>query len=158
MKIVRLIFFSLAILLLFSPCVEARGNASPARPDKDSAQVADLRLLLNAFTAFSEEHIDSILRCLHILSSTEEVRSGEWDNMKGLLTQFSKSGIAPTAVWFARPDGSYYTVEKGLTGLNLGDRPYFSSLLEGHDAAGDLVISKSTGRRSRSSPKNFLCS
>jgi hypothetical protein len=149
MKIVRLIFFSLAVLILFSPPVKVWGDVSSDRAQKNSGkQVPDLRLLLNAFTAFSEEHIEGILRGLHILSFTEEVRSGGWDNMKGLLTEFSKSGIAPAAVWFARPDGSYYTLEKGLTDLNLGDRPYFSSLMEGHDVAGDLVISKSTGRRS----------
>jgi hypothetical protein len=149
MKTIRLIIFSLAILLLFSPCVEARRTVSPSGEEKDSSkQIADLRLLLNGFAAFSEEHIEGILRGLHILSSTEEVRRGEWDDMKSLLTEFSNSGIAPTAVWFAHPDGSYYTVEKGLTDLNLGDRPYFSSLMEGHDVAGDLVISKSTGRRS----------
>jgi hypothetical protein len=149
MKAIRFILFSLAILVLFSPCVEARRTASPASQEKDSSKkIADLRLLLNGFTALSEERIEGILRGLHILSSTEEVRSGEWDEMKGLLTEFSNSGIAPTAVWFARPDGSYYTVEKGLTGLDLTDRPYFSSLMEGRDVAGDLVVSKSTGRRS----------
>jgi hypothetical protein len=148
MKIIRLIFISLIFLILFSPPVKTWGAVSDARIEKDSKQVANLRLLLNAFTAFSEEHIEGVLRNLHILSSTEEMRSGEWDNMKGLLTEFSKSGIAPTAVWFARPDGSYYTVEKGLTGLNLADRPYFPTLMEGHDVAGCLVVSKSTGKRS----------
>ena len=144
----RVIFLGLVLLLLFSPYVEARGKASAARPEKDSGKIADMQPLLNAFAAFSEEHIEGILRCLHILSSTEEVRSGEWDKMKRLLTEFSRRGIAPTAVWFAYPDGSYYTLEKGLTDLNLGNRPYFTSLLEGRDVAGDLVISKSTGRRS----------
>ncbi len=148
MKTIRLILFSLAVLILFSPPVEARGNVSSDRAEKDSKQAADLRLLLNTFTAFAEEHIEGILRGLRILSSTEEVQSGEWNNMKGLLTGFSKSGIAPTAVWFARPDGSYYTVEKGLTDLNLLDRHYFPALLKGHDVVGALVISKSTGKRS----------
>jgi len=149
MKTIRLIFFSLAVLLVFSPPVKAWGDVSSDRAEKNSSkQVVDLRLLLNAFAAFAEEHIEGISRGLHILSATEEVRSGEWDNMKGLLIEFSKSGIAPAVVWFARPDGSYYTVEKGLTDLNLGDRPYFPALMEGHDVVGDLVINKSTGRRS----------
>jgi hypothetical protein len=148
MKTIRIVFLSLILLLLFSPHAEARGKASTARPEKDSRQIADLQPLLNAFTAFSEEHIGGILRSLHILSSTDEVRSGEWDRMKGLLAEFSRSGIESAAVWFAYPDGSYYTVEKGLTDMNLSDRPYFSSLLEGQDVAGYLVVSKSTGERS----------
>jgi hypothetical protein len=76
------------------------------------------------------------------------VRSGEWDTMKGLLTKFSKSGINASAVWFAYPDGSYYTVEKGLTDQNLRDRSYFPVLMAGNDVVGYLVISKTTGKRS----------
>jgi C4-dicarboxylate-specific signal transduction histidine kinase len=68
--------------------------------------------------------------------------------MKGLLTEFANSGINAAAVWFARPDGSYYSVEKGLTGQNLRDRTYFPRLMAGNDVVGDLVISKSTGERS----------
>ncbi|MDA8326966.1 MAG: cache domain-containing protein [Nitrospiraceae bacterium] len=65
----------------------------------------------------------------------------------GVIARFGGSGIGAAALWFARPDGSYYTGEKGLTGLSLRDRAYFPGLLAGKDVIGRLVISKSTGKR-----------
>jgi len=48
-------------------------------------------------------------------------------------------------LWFAKPDGTYWTVEGGLEPGNLADRPYFPRLLAGQRVLGDLVVSKSTG-------------
>jgi hypothetical protein len=83
-----------------------------------------------------------------ILAVTEEARSGDWNALKGPLTEFGRSGINAAAVWYARTDGSYYTVEKGLTDQNISDRPYFPRLMGGGNVIGDLIISKSTGKRS----------
>jgi hypothetical protein len=47
-----------------------------------------------------------------------------------------------------RPDGSYFTVEKGPTGESLRERGYFPDLLAGREVVGALVVSKSTGKRS----------
>ncbi len=43
-------------------------------------------------------------------------------------------------------DGSYFTVDKGLTDSNLSDRKYFPTLMTGVTVVGPLVISKSTGK------------
>ena len=102
-------------------------------------------LSLNGYAAFAEEHIAGTLRGLKLLSFTEEVKSGKWAEMKGLLARFDKSGINAAAAWFARPDGSYYTAEGGLAAHTLADRPYFPTLMAGRDVVGYLVISKSTG-------------
>jgi hypothetical protein len=51
------------------------------------------------------------------------------------------------AVWFAQPDGAYFTVDKGATGETLRERAYFPALLAGRDVVGALVVSKSTGQR-----------
>jgi methyl-accepting chemotaxis protein len=51
-------------------------------------------------------------------------------------------------VWFALPDGSYATTEKGPVDQNLKDRDYFPKLLAGHDTVGNLVVGKTTGLRS----------
>ena len=110
-------------------------------------QVADMRIILNTYTALAEEHIEGILRGLKVLSFTEEARSGDWNAMKGLLAEFSRSGITSAAVWYARTDGRYYTAEKGLTDRNIGDRPYFPRLMAGDNVVGALVVSKSTGKR-----------
>lgn len=145
MKIVRILF-----LLLFVSLPALAGETMSAVDTKDPAgtRVADMRILLNAFTAIAEEDIERTLRGMKILSETEEVQSGDWNAMRGPLAEFSRSGINAAAVWYARPDGHYYTVEKGLTVQNLSDRPYFPRLMSGATVVGDLVISKSTGKRS----------
>ncbi len=107
----------------------------------------DLRVLLNTFAVLGEGHVESVLHSLRLLSATKEAQSGEWENMRGLLAEFDRSGIKAAAVWFVLPNGSYYTVEKGLTSLNLSDRPYFPRLMAGKEIIGDLVLSKSTGKR-----------
>ena len=122
-------------------------DGRPGIPHRAGADTEELRLLLNAFTALGENQMEDALRGLKLMAATSEVQSGKWDEMKGLLGEFGRSGIKAAAVWFARPDGSYYTVAKDQTGLNLKDRPYFSRLMAGKVVAGDLVISKSTGMR-----------
>lgn len=134
------------LLIVSSPAMAGETSGVPTK-DEGAGRVADMRIILNAYTALAEEHIEGILRTLKILSATEEAGSGDWNAMAGLLTEFSKSGIYPAAVWYARTDGSYYTVEKGLTDQDISDRPYFPRLMAGDDAVGDLVISKSTGKR-----------
>ncbi len=142
MKILRMILFFLLVLSL--PAMAEEG--SPIQ-DRSGANTADLRVLLNSFAAIGEGHVESVLQGLRLISATEEVQSLEWEKMRGLLAEFGRSGIKAAAVWFVLPDGSYYTVEKGLTGLNLSDFPYFSRLIAGEEIIGDLVLSKSTGKR-----------
>ena len=147
MKIFGTIVLSLAIIFTMSSPVLSAEKISSNTTTKGKVPVVELRLLLNAFSALAEDNIEGILRSLKLLSNTSEVMSGEWDAMKGLLGEFSKSDIHAAAVWFVRPDGSYYTVEQGLTNKNLRDRSYFPGLMSGNDVKGDLVISKSTGKR-----------
>jgi hypothetical protein len=143
-KIVRITLFFLLVLSL--PAMAA--EKSPPVQDKTGVNTAELRLLLNSFAALGEGHIEKVLRGLELIAATDEARSGEWEQMRGLLAEFKGSGIKAATVWFMLPDGSYYTVEEGLTGLNLSDRVYFPRLMAGGEITGDLVLSKSTGRRS----------
>ncbi len=137
-------------VLIMACCLPAAGYCGTHKAGTDEAvtkRQADMRSLLNAYSAFADDYFSSIIRGLRLLASTGEVKSGKWDVMEGLLTEFDKSGIATAAVWYAMPDGGYYTVEKGLTGENLSDRPYFPGLVKGREVAGELVISRSTGKR-----------
>ena len=138
-----ILFFLLALSLPAMASVK-----SAAVHDKKEVGTAELRLLLNSFGALGEGHIEDVLRGLKLISVTEEAGSGDWGKMRGLLAELGRSDIKAAALWFVRPDGSYYTVEKGLTGLNLRDRRYFPRLMAGEEITGDLVVSKSTGRRS----------
>ena len=107
----------------------------------------DLQSLLSAFVSYTDLRTSSVQQSLEILASTSEVKSGKWETMKGLLNvyQQSDSGLV---VWYARPDGSYFTVEKGLMDAKLSDRSYFPDMVEGRKVNGALVVSKSTGQRS----------
>jgi hypothetical protein len=136
------------VVLFLAFAVPARAAEGRAElPHRAGADTEELRLLLNAFTALGEGQMEDVVRGLTIMAATAEAQSGKWEEMKGLLTEFSGSGIKAAAVWFARPDGSYYTAQMGLTGQNLKDRPYFARLMAGRIVAGDLVISKSTMKR-----------
>jgi hypothetical protein len=160
MKTVRTIFAAIALVLVFSLAAAAAPGPDKPAAKQNAAQVkfateksvaaggADLRLILNGYAAYAEEQIAGTLRGLKLLSFTEEVKSGKWTEMKGLLAKFDKSGINAAAAWYARPDGSYYTAEDGLAAHTLSDRPYFPALMAGRDVVGYLVISKSTGKRS----------
>ena len=142
MKTARMILFVILVLLL---SVIATGEMAPVQ-DKGGISMTNLRLLLNSFAALGEGHVENVLHGLKIMSVTEEVQSGEWEKMREVLAEFGRRDIE-AAVWFALPDGSYYSVEKGLTGLNLRDRQYFPRLMTGEEITGDLVISKTTGKR-----------
>jgi methyl-accepting chemotaxis protein len=82
------------------------------------------------------------------LAATEEARSGRWERIREPLGVFAAHTNEQAAVWYATPDGSYSTVEKGATGESLKERDYFPTLLAGREVIGALVISKSTGKRS----------
>ncbi|MRR53318.1 MAG: hypothetical protein EG822_02245 [Deltaproteobacteria bacterium] len=145
MKTVQIIFL---LLLLSFPALAAEAVPVNESGEAAATRVADMRILLNAFTALAEDHIQGTLHGLKILSATGAMQSGDWNAMKATLGEFSTSGIDAAAVWYARPDGHYYTVDKGLIDQTLSDRPYFPRLMAGASVVGDLVISKSTGKRS----------
>lgn len=142
MKIVKVI---LVLLILSLPSIAAAGM--PPVQDQGTTKAADLRILLNSFAALGEGHVDRVLHGLKVISATQEARSGQWEKMKSVLAEFEASGIKASAVWFMRPDGSYYIVGMGLTDQNLSDRPYFPRLMTGENIRGDLFIGKVTGER-----------
>lgn len=142
MKIARIILF---FMMLSMPAMAAERMSSAW--DRGAIDVAELRFQLNSFATRAEGHIEMVLQGLKVISVAEEAQSGEWEKMKKALAEFGASGIKASAVWFVRPDGSYYIVGRGLSSENLSDRPYFPRLMAGADVIGDLVISKSTGMR-----------
>lgn len=108
---------------------------------------ADEQSLLSAFVSYTDLRMSSVQQSLEILASTAEARSGKWENMKALLSGYQRSD-GGLIVWFVRPDGTYYTVDKGLMDVKLSDRAYFPALMSGEKIMGSLVVSKSTGLRS----------
>lgn len=108
----------------------------------------DPRVALNGYEALVEQEFACAQNGLRTLAATGDVASGDWEHIKEPLAQFARGVPVSAAVWFARPDGSYFSVEAGLTGQNIKDRRYFPALMAGKEITGELVVSKSTGKRS----------
>ncbi len=121
---------------------------TPAAHAQETAFSLDARVALRAIESLSVTRLDGTLAALKALAATRDAQSGNWNSIRPPLSRFSQSGEANAAVWFARPDGSYFTVQDGLTKLNIKDRDYFPALMAGRDVAGSLVTSKSTGKKS----------
>ncbi len=134
----------LKLIALFLIVVPEFGFAkAPATPPAEE----HAQSLLSAFVSYTDLRMRSIQQSLEILASTTEARSARWKKMQPLLGGY-QSMDGGLIVWFLRPDGTYYTVDKGLMDLKLSDRSYFPTLMSGRKVVGELVISKSTGRRS----------
>lgn len=107
----------------------------------------DAERALSAFLQYTDLRIGSIQDSVEILASTSEAKSGDWDLMKDLLAGYQQSAEG-FIVWFVRPDGAYYTVDRGLMDKTLSDRTYFAPVMRGEKITGELVVSRSTGQRS----------
>jgi len=133
----KYLFWALFLLMAIIP------GLSFAQPSQEK----DAQSLLSAFMSYTDLRIGSVQKSLEVLASTNEARSGKWENMKEVLGGYQKSDEG-LIIWYARPDGTYYTVDKGLVAEKLSDRSYFPDLMAGREVTGALVISKSTGQRS----------
>lgn len=133
------LFSVLAALALCSIAFAARA---------DQNLTLEPKVGLNAFAALVDQQLGSIRNGLEIIAATKNAESADWGRIKAPLAQLAEGQPISAAVWFARPDGSYFTVQTGLTGQNLKDRGYFPRLLAGQEVMSDLVVSKSTGERS----------
>jgi hypothetical protein len=106
---------------------------------------AQADLALNIMAAETGSQLKSILRPYEVMAITTEVQSGEWENIRPLLVVLE--GKEPDArTWYARPDGSYYTIVDGLASANLKTRTYFPVVLAGKESVGIVVVSHSTGK------------
>ncbi|MDR3512791.1 MAG: cache domain-containing protein [Caulobacteraceae bacterium] len=127
----------------------AVAGASAAHAQAGSATLMiDGRVALEAYRSLVEEHLTGVLRTLKVLAVTTDARSADWERVGAPLRTLSDDMTTAAAVWFVRPDGAYYTTERGLMGETLKDRAYFADLMAGRDVRAALVISKSTGHRS----------
>jgi len=133
-KLVRLVLVVLALAV------------APRALGAEPAPALDPAVGLNAFAALVDQDFADTRVALRALAATEEARSGDWGRIKGPLTVLAQALPEKATVWYARPDGSFSTVAAGLTGRSLKDRAYFHGLMAGREAAGDLVVSKMTGR------------
>lgn len=135
-KVIIILGLCLALIVTNSGCGGGEG------PDK-----IDMEMGVSALVALADSYIEGYVNSMEPLSITQEVQSGQWEDMVELLEKVDDTHIEGT-VWFVLPDGSYYTVELGKTDKNLSDRDYFPGLMAGDKVLGPLVFSKSTGKAS----------
>ncbi|MBU1050791.1 hypothetical protein KKG90_12285 [Candidatus Bipolaricaulota bacterium] len=102
---------------------------------------------VRAIRLFAEKSITALIESMHVMTATANLKSGDWEQMKDLVAQFEQSELSYNA-WFLKPDGSYYKVGTGLATSSLSDRDYFTRVMAGETTLGDLVVSRSTGRKS----------
>jgi hypothetical protein len=121
---------------------------APSALAADPGMTLDPRIGLNAYAALVDQQLSQARDGLRIVAASDNAASGDWDRIKGLLAVFAKGTPTAAAVWFARPDDTYFTVDGGRMTKTLSDRDYFPGLMAGHEEAGDLVVSKATGKRS----------
>lgn len=143
MKTIPLLIGFFIVAPVLTPCAHAQTTAAPtARTDAAYDQA-----LLSAIGGLADAYLLQTRHTLEILAQTEEVRSGRWERMKALVSA-SVPPMLPQVLWFARPDGTYHTPAEGLADQKLSDRAYFPKLMAGEAVCGDLVVSKSTEKKS----------
>ncbi len=142
------------ILIMAGACSskqDVHKTDSPARmhlvdhPDAPYFDI-DARAAVGTSSAIIERNLLHALTSLRLIAAAPATRSGIWPEIRPALLTLSK--VIPGAALYIQPDGNYYNVDQGFTGLNLSDRPYFAPLFSGEEIHGSLIYSRSTGKKS----------
>ena len=102
---------------------------------------------VRAIKLLAEGYIKGLIDSMHVMTASANLQTGDWNQMETLLAQFEESELSYNA-WFLMTDGSYYKVGSGLATSNLSDRDYYTQVMAGETTLGDLLVSRSTGRKS----------
>jgi hypothetical protein len=147
-RVTRFLRAAALVVVIMTLSVTHSSCAQDGAAQADASQLCvDARVALASLMSLSDGHLQRIADSQKTLAGTNEARSADWERIKGPLTEMAQRNI-PAVVWFALPNGTYWTVEQGLIAEKLSDRPYFPRLLAGQSVIGDLVVSKSTGKAS----------
>jgi len=105
----------------------------------------EVNMALLAVMSYTDGRIKNILRPLEVIALTDEAGAGEWSGIKPLLKGLEEKE-PNVRIWYAHPNGTYYTIVDDLASANLMSRPYFPVVLSGNESVGTVVVSHSTGR------------
>jgi len=117
------------------------GSANAQQPP---VQV-DGSIALASLVSLAEGHVRSALDSLETLAATANAQSASWSAISAPLAEAAKVNV-PGVYFFAKADGTYWTVASGLQTAKVSERDYFKAVLAGRTTVGELVRSKSTGR------------
>ena len=117
----------------------------PHAPAPAPAVAVDGNLTLAALVSLADTHLDAVVDSVETLAETPAAASGNWNTIRPELANLSKRNLAGV-YFYARANGTYWTVDKGLQKATVSDRPYFASAMRGTTVVGALVSSRSTGK------------
>lgn len=118
-------------------------GANPIRSETNPPFEVSGGVALASLMSLSDNHLMKMADLLHTLALSEAVRTGEWERIRPALEVVSRRSV-PALNWFALPDGSYWSVQKGEEAGNLSGRAYFPKVLAGKTVVGELVVSTAT--------------
>lgn len=125
-------------LVLFSLLLGCTTTESGIKMDGD--------LGVSAAVSLTEAHLESLVHSMEVMAMTNELKTANWGQMSRMVSKFARDQI-PAVVWFALPDGSYSVVDMGKTDKNISDRAYFTKVMSGEKSLGELLVSKTTGKK-----------
>jgi len=130
----------IAVSVVLAVAVGVPAASAQETPELDA-------VVARAAAELTDAYLGSLHDMMGILASTADLQVGIWGGMQPLLERFESLPVSFN-VWFLLPNGSYYKVASGLASANLSDRGYFPKVMAGEATSGDLVVSRSTGRKS----------
>lgn len=138
----------LGLLLICAPLAAQSGRAQRTGPTPGAAGITvPGEVALGSLMALGDGYLQQLADSLTLFALTEQARSADWELIRTPLAALADRNV-DALVWFARPDGTYWSVQEGLSSGNLSDRTYFAHVLAGETVIGPLVVSKATGRSS----------
>lgn len=131
---------------LLIAAVLALSGVCGVRPACAPAQSPVLRInadvALSSLISLSDGHLRKLADTMQLVADRVSAHPVEWTRVRPELERLRPMNIA-CVLWFALPDGSYWTIDGGRQNANLRSRAYFARLLAGNVVLGDLVVSKS---------------
>lgn len=117
----------------------------PARAGGSSPFQIDASVGLSALVAVADGHFGALADALETVAGTPEARSLNWESVKPLMRNVAAANVSGVT-WYAKADGTYWTLASGLMPRTIADRAYFKRVLGGKTDIGELVTSRSTNR------------
>ncbi|MFN6045078.1 MAG: hypothetical protein ACK49I_06355, partial [Verrucomicrobiota bacterium] len=80
---------------------------TPATPTKMAT--VDAQVVLNAYQGLVEEHLSGVMHSIKVIAESPEAKSANWERTRPMLDRLDKDLETDASVWYAMPNGSYYS-------------------------------------------------
>ena len=117
------------------------GTTAPRARAQGGVFTMDAQIGLASLTALTDGHLRKLADAFALEAATDDARSAHWSRIRPLLAQVEATNV-PCLLWFALPNGTYWTLHGGRAAANLSTRAYWPRLLARRTVLGDLVVSK----------------